>query len=36
MSDYVKFYNEDRLQKNLGSLTPLAYRENNKETNVDN
>ncbi|MGL4998295.1 IS3 family transposase [Cetobacterium sp.] len=36
ISDYVKFYNEDRLQKNLGSLTPLAYRENNKETNVDN
>ncbi|MGL5124840.1 MAG: IS3 family transposase [Fusobacteriaceae bacterium] len=30
MSDYKKFYNEDRLQKNLGNLSPLAYRENNK------
>lgn len=31
ISDYIKFYNEDRLQKNLESLTPLAYRENNKK-----
>ncbi|MGL5963491.1 MAG: IS3 family transposase [Fusobacteriaceae bacterium] len=36
ISDYIKFYNEDRLQKNLGNLSPLAYRENNKQKNVDN
>lgn len=35
ISDYIKFYNEDRLQKNLGNLSPLNYRENNK-INVDN
>ncbi|MGL5055771.1 IS3 family transposase [Cetobacterium sp.] len=32
----MKFYNEDRLQKKLGNLSPLTYRENNKQKNVDN
>lgn len=36
ISDYIKFYNEDRLQKKLGNLSPLMYRENNKQKNVDN
>lgn len=35
ISNYIRFYNEDRLQKNLGCLSPLKYREHNK-INVDN
>lgn len=35
ISNYITFYNEDRLQKNLGCLSPLKYREHNK-INVDN
>lgn len=37
--DYIKFYNNERLQKNLGNLSPLKYREQNSiniKNNVDN
>ena len=29
-SSYVKFYNEERLQKNLGERSPQEYRKLNK------
>lgn len=35
VSDYIKFYNEKRIQKNLGNRSPLEYRKF-KEINVDN
>lgn len=35
ISNYIKFYNENRLQKNLGGLSTLKYRKNTK-INVDN
>ncbi|WP_367101314.1 MULTISPECIES: hypothetical protein [Fusobacterium] len=31
----MKFYNEERLQKNLGNRSPIEYRKF-KEKNVDN
>ncbi|MGL5625647.1 IS3 family transposase [Cetobacterium sp.] len=37
--DYIKFYNRERLQKNLNSLSPLKYGEQNSmdmKNNVDN
>ncbi|WP_366523527.1 IS3 family transposase [Fusobacterium sp.] len=30
ISSYVKFYNEERLQKNLRERSPLEYRKLNK------
>ena len=27
ISDYIRFYNEERLQKNLGNRSPLEYRK---------
>ena len=30
ISSYVKFYNEERLQKNLGERSPQEYRKLNK------
>ena len=27
ISSYVRFYNEERLQKNLGERSPLEYRK---------
>ena len=27
VSDYIRFYNEERLQKNLGNRSPLEYRK---------
>ena len=27
ISNYIKFYNEERLQKNLGNRSPLEYRK---------
>lgn len=35
ISEYIKFYNEERLQKNLGNRSPIEYRKF-KEKNVDN
>lgn len=37
--EYIKFYNNERLQKNLNGLSPLKYREQNNisiKNNVDN
>ena len=33
--DYIRFYNEERLQRNLGNRSPYGYRRF-KEKNVDN
>ena len=33
ISEYIKFYNEERLQKNLGNRSPIEYRKF-KEKNV--
>ena len=30
ISSYINFYNEERLQRNLGERSPLEYREFNE------
>ena len=35
IKEYIRFYNEERLQKNLGNRSPHGYRRF-KEKNVDN
>ena len=30
ISSYIRFYNEERLQKNLGERSPLEYRKLNE------
>ena len=36
LEEYIRFYHEERMQKNLGGRTPLEYKENWLQLNVDN
>ena len=34
ISDYIRFYNEERLQKNLGNRSPLEYRKFKRKMSI--
>lgn len=34
ISEYIRFYNEERLQKNLGNRSPLEYRKFRREKSI--